>query len=117
MRPLEVVELAPGIERSLGLGKAAEAAQREQLGLERAVEALVLAAALRMVGPGVDEPDLELGQPDPQLGPAGALAVAPRPAIVDEQRLGQPMAAEESAPDRPAPSPRARRRRPPAPDR
>ena len=55
MRPLEIVDLAPGVEGALRLGEIAEALQREDLGLERAVEALVLAAALRVIGPAVDQ--------------------------------------------------------------
>ena len=51
MRPLEVVDLAPDVEGSLNLDEPVEALEGEDLGLERAVEAFVLAAALRMIGP------------------------------------------------------------------
>ena len=41
-------------------------------------EALVLAAALRMIRPGMDEPDAELGEPDAEPGPGCAAGIAPR---------------------------------------
>ena len=46
VRPLEVVDLAPAVEGALHLGQVMEAPQREHLLGERAMEALVLAAAL-----------------------------------------------------------------------
>src|SRR3954468_4962406 len=60
MRPLEIVDFAPGVEGALRFGEIAEAAQRKHLGLERAVEALVLAAALWMIRPAVNDADTEL---------------------------------------------------------
>ena len=63
MWPLEVVDLAPGIEGALRLGKIAEAAQCEHLGIERAMEAFVLAPALRMIWAAVNDRDAELEQP------------------------------------------------------
>src|SRR6202000_3034696 len=60
--PLEVVDFAPAVEGALRLGEAGEALEREDLGLEGAVEALVLAAALRVVGARVDQLDAELEQ-------------------------------------------------------
>jgi hypothetical protein len=55
MRPSEIVDFSPGIECALGLREIAEVPQREDLGGKRAVKALVLAAALRMVWTAVDD--------------------------------------------------------------
>jgi hypothetical protein len=52
--------------------EAAELLQREHFGLERAVETLVLAAALRMVRPAVHDIDAQLEQPHAELGPGRA---------------------------------------------
>jgi hypothetical protein len=70
MRPFEIVGRAPGVEGALHLGKIAEALEREDLVLQGAVEALVFAAALRVIGPAVQDRDAELEQPDTKLGPA-----------------------------------------------
>jgi hypothetical protein len=69
MRTFEVVDGAPGIEGALQVGQVAEAPHREQLGLQGAMEAFVLAAALRMIGSGIDDIDAEPQQPDTQTGP------------------------------------------------
>jgi hypothetical protein len=50
MRPLEVVERAPGIEGSLGVWQIAKATPLEDFRLERLVEPFVLALGLRMIG-------------------------------------------------------------------
>ena len=94
MRPFEIVDCAPGIEGALHLGEIAEALEREHLGLQRAVEALVLAAALRMIGSAVQDSDAELEQPHAEPGPALAGGIAPRVAVVDEEGLRQAVAAE-----------------------
>ena len=62
VRSLEVVDGAPGIDRALDLGEIAEASMGEHLGLQRAVEAFDLAAALRMIRTAVQHPDAELEQ-------------------------------------------------------
>src|SRR5215204_5446188 len=49
VRAMMVVAVPPGVEGALGHGEIGEGAAIEQLGLERAVEALVLAMALRMI--------------------------------------------------------------------
>src|SRR5882724_9223126 len=94
MRPLEIVDFAPGIEGALRLGEIAEVAQCEHLGVERAMEAFVLAAALRMVGAAVNDRDAELEKPYLKPGPALARRVSPRGAVVDEERLRQAIMAE-----------------------
>ena len=53
VRTIVVIAIQPGIECPLGLVEIAEGAVVEQLGLERSVEALVLAVALRMIGSAV----------------------------------------------------------------
>ncbi len=47
-----------------------------------------------MVGPTVDQLDAELEQPHAQPGPALPGGVTPGRAVVDEDRLGQPIATE-----------------------
>src|SRR5258707_14628002 len=63
MRPLEIVDLAPGIESTLRLGEIAKAAQCQHLDGKRAVEAFVLAAALRVVRAAMNDLDAELEKP------------------------------------------------------
>ena len=70
MRPFEIVDRPPGIEGVLHLGEIAETLQGEHLVLQRAMKALVLAAALRMIGPTVQDRDAELEQPHAEPGPA-----------------------------------------------
>src|SRR6202008_805311 len=64
------------------------------LSLQRAVEAFVLSSALRMIGSAVDHPDAKLQKPDCQPGPWVFKGEAPRAAIIDEHRIGQPVTAE-----------------------
>src|SRR5436305_9205467 len=94
MRPLEIVDFAPGVEGALRLGEVAEAAQREHLGIERAMEALVLTAALRMIGTAVNDADAELEQPYLEPRPVLPRRVSPGRAVVDEERIRQAVAAE-----------------------
>src|SRR3954471_1900671 len=96
MRTIEVVDGAPAIECALYVGEIAEALEGEHLGLERAIEALVLAAALRVIGPAVDHGDAELEQPDAKPSPRLCGGEAPRPAVIDIYRFGQPVAAERA---------------------
>src|SRR5688572_26044823 len=70
VRSVEVVDRTPAIESTLDLGEIAKAFQREHLRLQRAVKALVLAAALRMIGPAVQHGDAELEEPHAEPGPA-----------------------------------------------
>jgi hypothetical protein len=58
------------------------------------VEALVLAAALRVIRPAVQHANAELEQPDAEPGPALAGCVAPWRAVVDKERLRQSVVAE-----------------------
>src|ERR1700683_1343164 len=53
VRPVEIVDRSPVIKGVLDLGKIAEAPEREHFGLERAMEALALAAALWMIVPAL----------------------------------------------------------------
>jgi hypothetical protein len=70
MRPFAVVNHAPGIEGALHLGEIAEGVEGKHLSLERAVKPLILAAALRMMRPAVQNRDAELEQPHAEAGPA-----------------------------------------------
>ena len=94
MWPLEVIDLAPLIERALHFGEITEASKREYFILERTVEALVLAAALRVIGPAVQDVDAELQEPHTKPGPACFRGIAPGPAVVDEHRVWQAIVAE-----------------------
>src|ERR1700759_3933043 len=52
--PVEILDGSPLIERSLDVVKVAVAPEGEHLGLQRTMEAFVLASALRMIGSAVD---------------------------------------------------------------
>src|SRR4051812_35045115 len=54
VRPVEIVDRPPFVECSLDIGEVAVALEGKDLGLQAAVEAFVLAAALGMVGPTVN---------------------------------------------------------------
>src|SRR5262249_23257368 len=94
MRPILIVDRAPGIEGALHLVEIAEALECKDLGIKRAVETLVLAAALRMIGPAVQNTDAKLEQPNAKSGPALSRRVTPRSAVVDEEGLRQPVTTE-----------------------
>src|ERR1043165_7048726 len=94
MWPLEVIDLAPLIERALHLGEITEASKREYFILERTMEALVLTAALWVIGPAVQNLNAELQEPHTRPGPTCFRGIAPGPAVVDEQRVWQAVAAE-----------------------
>ena len=64
VRPLKIVDFTPAIEGVLHLGEITKAPEREHLILQRAMEALVLAAALRMIGAAVPDFAAELEQPN-----------------------------------------------------
>src|SRR5271156_2107272 len=70
MRPVEIVDGSPSIECLLHLGQVVEALQREDLGLQCAMEALVLAATLWMIRPAMENGDAKLEQPHAEAGPA-----------------------------------------------
>jgi hypothetical protein len=89
VRAFEIVEGAPLIEGALDGRQVFEAREGEDFGFERAVEALIFASALRVIRAAVDQPDPELEEPDAQPRPRLGEREAPRPAVVDEHRLGQ----------------------------
>src|SRR5258708_12195558 len=93
MRPLEIVDLAPGIESTLRLGEIAKAAQCQHLDGKRAVEAFVLAAALRVVRAAMNDLDAELEKPYRKPCPPFARGISPGRAIVDEEALRQAITA------------------------
>src|SRR3546814_19143871 len=83
MGALVVVDLAPLVERLLRLGQPGQRGESEDLGLEAAVEAFVFAAALGMVGPGVDGFAAEFQEPDLEQRPLAGAARS------DESRVGK----------------------------
>src|SRR3954466_3009084 len=77
VRAMMVVAVPPGIEGTLGHREIGEGAAVEQLGLERAVEALVLAMALRMIRRAVQRRHAMLDQPYAEPGQRPFPGVAP----------------------------------------
>src|SRR5690242_1621932 len=63
VRAFCVVDGAPALEGAAGGGKIGKGRPGHDLGLERAVETLVLAVGLRMARPGMADPDVMLDQP------------------------------------------------------
>ncbi len=78
MWPMMVVAIAPRIEGMLGLAEIVEAAAIEQLELERPVEALVLAVALRVAWRAVPWRNAMLDQPDAEPGEPALAGVPPK---------------------------------------
>ena len=64
MRPLAIIDMAPAIEGCLRIVEAHERREREHFGGKAAMEALVLATPLRMIGLAVNGLDAELEQPE-----------------------------------------------------
>jgi hypothetical protein len=93
VRALEIVEVPPAVESALDSGLVGEPFEGEDFLLERAVEAFVLAAALRMIGPAVDDLDAELQEPDAETSPLPP-RIPPRSAVVDVDRVGQAIASK-----------------------
>jgi hypothetical protein len=60
VRPVEIVDRSPTVKCTLDFSKIAEAPEREHFGLQCAMEALALAAALRVIRPAVQNGDAEL---------------------------------------------------------
>jgi hypothetical protein len=73
----------------LHTGKIAEGLQRKHLGLERAVEAFVLASTLRLIGPAVQDIDAELEQPNAQAGPNAAGVMQRRFASINDLPINE----------------------------
>src|SRR5207237_4730714 len=94
VRPLRVVDVAPAVESALGGSEIGEGQAGQHLGLEAAVEALVLAHGLRMIGSRMADADAKLDQPDPERSERAARSVAPGRTIVGDQPLRQTVAAE-----------------------
>src|SRR6185437_11481076 len=90
--PMMIVVVSPSVEGLLGLVEMIEGAARQQLGVERTVEALVLAVVLRMERRAVPWRHAMLDQPYAQPGEPLLAAVAPRAAIVGQHDLGQAIA-------------------------
>src|SRR6185312_15489505 len=94
VRALGVVEMTPGVEDMLSLLQALERWPLQSLGLERAMEALLLAQRLGMAWPGMAHAHAALDQPYTQHGEVVAAAVAPRRAVVGGDAPGQAVAPE-----------------------
>src|SRR5581483_3501471 len=94
VRSLRIVDIAPALESARGGGNIGEGWNGQQFGLEAAVEALVLAHGLRMIGPRMADPDALLDQPNAKRSERAARAIAPRRTIVGDQPFGQAVAAD-----------------------
>src|SRR5262252_2768451 len=94
MRSVEIINLSPSVEGVLHFGQVAEAPEGKHLGLQGAVEALVLAATLRVIGPAVDHIDAELQQPDGKPCPALSRGLSPGRSVVDKEAVRQSVMAE-----------------------
>ena len=96
MRSLEVVDVTPLTEVTLGVIQASESSIRQDLGNHRAVEALILAVGLRMCGAAVAESDTKTYQPHAQSADHADASRPPRSAVVGIDTLGQAVALEGS---------------------
>src|ERR1700674_289130 len=91
MRPLVIVDLPPAVERALTRGQIREGGAVQDLGLERAMKAFVLALGLRMVGPAVRHAHAQAHKPYRKRRERAATGITPGSAIVHEHRIGQPV--------------------------
>jgi len=89
-----VIDRAPGIEGVLRLVEAGEGAAGQDLGLQRAMEAFVLALRLGVIGPAMGQANIQVHQPDPKSGMLAAPAAAAGRAVVRQDTPRQAIAAE-----------------------
>src|SRR5918994_843192 len=92
VRPVVIVTMPPRVESLLGLVEIVEVSPLEQLEIEGAVKALILAVALRMHWRTVPGCHTVLDQPDAELGERLLGGGAPRAAVVGQDDLGQAIA-------------------------
>lgn len=90
-----VVERPIHIEAALGLGEIAPVLAVEQVGLDGAVEAPVLAQRQPVIGSAMQHAHAEPHQPDRERG-VRRPGAAPRRPVVAEDAFGQALAAEEA---------------------
>ena len=88
-----VVEVAVGAEAVLGLGEVGPVVTGEQVRLEGAVEAFVLALSLRVERSAVDDMHAQAQQPDGECGVLGS-AAGPGRSVVAEDLFGQAVTGE-----------------------
>ncbi len=90
MRPLQVVYISPGVEGALTAKKVCEVTVSEHLGLKGAMEPLILALSLRMVGPAMTYRNIQSKQPDRESS-KGCLPPSPHGLPLSiSMRLGKP---------------------------
>src|SRR5580658_1101903 len=95
VRPLVIVDRPPCVEGALAGSEIAKAVPVQDLGLQRAMEALVLALRLRMVRPAMRDADPQPHQPRREHGEGLSPGIAPRRAVVHQHRERQAVAAEQ----------------------
>src|SRR3954464_5874867 len=93
MWALEVVDRTPQIEALLGMRQIAQRLKANDLGVQGAMEALILAHRLGVVGTRMAQPNAQADEPHAQSGVGVCVAVAPRPAVVGDDPLGHAVAA------------------------
>ena len=86
--------MPPGIEGGLPGAQVGPRRLPPKVALQGAVEALVLAQRLGVVGPAVADGDAQAAQPDGERGVGMRRSLAPGTAIVDQEAVGQPVALE-----------------------
>src|SRR5579862_371939 len=94
VRPQQVVALAKGVELVLAMFEAGEVEVAQDLELERAMEALVLALGLRMIRTAVGNPNPEPNQPQTKAGERLSPGRAPRRTVIHQHRRRQAVAAK-----------------------
>src|SRR5690606_41838830 len=95
MGTLLVVHLSPRLEAALGMSQVVKDPILQQLRLQRAVEPLFLAAALRIERPAMDRLDVQPHQPRRQARvPRRRVERAPGRPVIHKNRLRQAIPTE-----------------------
>jgi len=97
VRAIGVVEVAPLVEALLAVFKVAEASTTYDFGLERAMEPLIFALSLRMIGAAMGNPNAELHKPYGQGRPRRTRSVSPWSAVIHDHGFRQAITSEDFA--------------------
>lgn len=89
---LEIVEIAKAIKVFLAVAQVAKLPPVQQLDPERAMEALILALGLRMIGTRMTHPHPQAQQPYGERGEGMLGIAAPGRPVVHRHPIGQPIA-------------------------
>jgi len=95
MGPLMVIDLAPALEGRLGMRQMLETFAIEDFSLQRAMETLLLAVGLRVIGTAMAEADSQTDQPQSQFSHLPGVAWrTPRRPVIEVHPNRQAVAAE-----------------------